>query len=269
MATGLVLIGLGQATRLFPFLSKADKEYTGRIRLGYSTDTYDAEGKSISTESTDYPEKSELENILSRFEGTIEQIAPPFSAKKHQGRPLYTLARKKQDTPQKKTSVVVHSFLLTDYSPPFIDFKVTCSSGTYIRSLAHDLGQLLGCGAHLYALERTAINDFSIDKSRDLEQLKDMCEEGTFHHFLIPMEQLVPEFPMIILKEKGVMLAKNGNDILPDTIQQIVFQDNQDPSPEIFRLFDEQKKILAYARKIPNSQGFHPFLVLNTINKSE
>jgi len=267
MATGLMLIGLGQATRLFPFLSKADKEYSGRIRLGFSTETYDAEGKPISSESNDYPEESFVSESLTQFEGKILQIAPPYSAKKHKGRPLYTLARETKDIPQKKTNVVIHYFRLVEYTPPFIGFKVKCSSGTYIRSLAHELGQVFGCGAHLCSLDRTSIGKFSVSESRSLEELKHLLAEGKTVQFLIPMAELIPEFPKIILNEKESSQARNGNDILVDSIQQMNQSDDTVPYPEIFRLFDPEDNLLAYAKINPNGRSIHPFLVLDDVKR--
>lgn len=268
LATGLLLIAVGKATRLFPFYSKHDKLYRGRIRLGFSTDTYDAEGKPTSSEIKSYPEKKRVEQSMHEFLGKIDQVPPPYSAKKHQGRPLYAYARqnKRIDTPPAK--VVIHSFQLLAYDPPHIDVTVHCSSGTYIRSLAHDLGQILGCGAHLAGLQRTAIGPFLLEKSYLLEDLEALIHENNYEPFLIPLESLLPEMSKIILKQSGTNLAQNGNTVFAENIRTVIPPDvlssHIQTGDQIFRLFSPDGKLIAFARKESEKNGLHPFLVIDT-----
>jgi len=268
LATGLLMIAVGKATRFFPFYLKTDKTYRGRIRMGFSTDTYDAEGKSTSPKSNAYPDKKRLKMSMNAFLGEIDQIPPLYSAKKFKGQPLYAYARQNKQIDAQPARVVIHSFQLLDYKPPHIDVNVRCSSGTYIRSLAHDLGQALGCGAHLSQLERTAIGSFSIDESYHLEDLKSLIHENKIETFLIPLESLLPEISKIILKESGKTLAQNGNMIFAENIQRVIPPDmtSSDIKTEdqIFRLFSPEGRLIAFARKDSGKNGLHPFLVIDT-----
>ena len=267
-ATGLLIIAVGKATRLFPFYSKQDKSYAGRMRLGFSTDTYDLEGKPSSPESKAFPVRKRLELAMRGFLGEIDQIPPPYSAKKHKGLPLYVYARQNKEIEAKPAKVTVHSFKLLSYEPPLLDIKIRCSSGTYIRSLAHDLGQTLGCGAHLVSLERTSVGSFSVDNSFHLEDLNALTRQNQYEKFLIPLEGLLPEMSKVILKESGKTKAQNGNTIYAEHIQKLIPPDR--PSSDIksedriFRLFSSDGKLIAFARKTSENNGLHPFLVIDT-----
>ncbi|UCE21732.1 MAG: tRNA pseudouridine(55) synthase TruB [Candidatus Aminicenantes bacterium] len=267
LATGLVVVAVGKTTRLFPFYSKKDKTYTGRMRLGFTTDTFDSTGKPTSTEPKKLPQKAEVLKAMKKFVGEIEQIAPPYSAKKYKGKPLYELVRKNKKFELRPSQISIHFFDLVNYTPPELEFRVGCSSGTYIRSLAHDLGLRLGCGAHLSELNRTTVGNFHMDDSLDLDKIKQLNSQGQIEEFLIPLELLLPEFPKIILNERGSTLAKNGNKISSENIQKI-FQDESTPQEDyqekeaIFRMFTLEGEFLALAKKIPEKDHFHPFLVI-------
>jgi len=267
LATGLMVIGVGKATRFFPFFSKVNKLYKGRIQLGVSTDTYDSLGNPTSHETKEWPEKNKILEVIKKLEGEINQIPPPFSAKKYKGKPLYKLARKKKEVKLKPTKVFVYFFNLKKYYPPFLDFEVKCSSGTYIRSLAHDLGQILGCGAHLSGLTRTEVGTLKLADTFSLEEIKNLADKGKMGNFLIPLESLFPQFPKIILKDGGSTLAKNGSMVFPDNILRVIHQDSsQTTAPKekeiIFRLFNREGKLLALAKKEPDKNSLHPFLVI-------
>lgn len=269
MVTGLLIVAIGRATRLFPFFSKVDKVYRGQIRLGYSTDTFDSQGQLTSQEKKDYPSEHRLLQMMKRFEGEIEQVPPPFSAKKYKGKPLYTLARKKKAFELKTSRVFVHFFRLISYNPPFLDFTVKCSSGTYVRSLAHNLGEALGCGAHLSQLVRTMVGDFDLRQAFSLQDLRRCVQDGNTDRLLLPLEILLPEFPKVVLKESGSDLAKNGRCIFREDILNIFPQDSSflDLSKEkeiIFKLFSMEGKLLAFGRRVPEREGIHPFLVIDS-----
>jgi tRNA pseudouridine55 synthase len=269
LATGLMLLALGKATRLFPFLSKLDKIYEGLIRLGFATDTYDSAGKPTATEAKNYPLKDNLLKAMKKFEGDIQQLPPPYSAKKYKGKPLYLLARGKKEFELRPSKVFVHFFQLRKYNPPILKFKVKCSSGTYIRSLANDLGQDLGCGAHLSELTRTDVGNFNLNESHSLGEIKGLKKAGKTAEFLIPLESLLPEFPKIILKERGSVLAKNGNLISPEDIQKVILDESSKAgiSPrgeKVFRMFSLEGKLLALAKEVSEKQCFHPFLVIDS-----
>ena len=273
MATGLLLIAVGRATRLFSFFSKLDKAYSGEILLGRSTDTYDAEGAFTSPpfpEDADWPELENLERAMRSFEGTIDQLPPPYSAKKHKGQPLYKLARARQPTPRSPSEVTVHAFRYEVYEPPRIRFHVRCSSGTYIRSLAHDLGQALGCGAHLSALVRDEVGGYRLQQAHTLEDIAVKNASNRVREFLIPIEELLDNYPRLILTEEGGALARHGNRISPQHIARI-YESEEAGSKEIgqredrlFRLFSQDGHLIALARKPDDGGGLHPYLVIDS-----
>lgn len=269
LATGLMMIAVGKATRLFPFFSRADKVYKGRIKLGFSTDTYDSFGKLTSEVTNEYPDKKLLLKLIEKFKGEITQVSPPFSAKKYKGKPLYALARQNKEFKLKTSKIFIHFFHLLNYKPPLIDFKVKCSSGTYIRSLAHDLGQNLECGAHLSQLTRTEVGNFNIKDCFTIDKTKKLAQENKIEEFLIPLELLLPEFPKIILKETGSALVKNGSMIFHDNILKVVYpraslSNITKERENIFRMFSHEGKLLAFAEKIPEKKCLHPFLVFDS-----
>lgn len=268
LATGLLLLAVGKATKLFPFFSKENKVYSGQIRLGYSTDTYDALGNPISDEKTSFPDRKALAKAMSTFVGKMEQIPPPYSAKKLEGKPLYKWARAKKAILLKPSPVVVYSFDLKGYSPPFLDFEARCSSGTYIRSLAHDLGQSLGCGAHLAKLRRLAVGGYHISTSHSLERVERLAQEGKIAEFLLPLEALFQEFPKIILKESGVRQLQRGKAMPAENIFKMlkpgpVLQPADREREEICRLFSLEGRFLALAKKDDARKGLIPFLLLS------
>ena len=268
LATGLMIMAVGKATRLSSFFLKADKIYQGRIKFGYSTETYDSWGTPTSSEIKELPDKDKILEVMKKFEGPISQTPPAFSAKKYQGKPLYKLARKKKEFKLRPSQVFIHSFHSKGYDPPFLDFEVKCSSGTYIRSLAHDLGQILGCGAHLSELTRTESGCFKLSDALSLEEIKKLNESGKIMDCLIPIESLLPEFPKAVLKESGAALARNGNLIFPEDILRVVqqnsFQNSAIKEKEvILRLFCLEGKLIGLAKKDPHQNTLHPFLVFN------
>ncbi len=273
MATGLLLVAAGKATRLFSFYSKLDKIYRGQIRFGFATNTYDADGTPSTAENTNYPSDDTLIHKMADLVGKIEQIPPLFSAKKFKGKPLYVFARKDQDVKLKPVQIQIHYFRLVSYDAPFLEFEVSCSSGTYIRSLAHDLGQSVLCGAHLSQLERTAIGNFNILSSTTLVALEKIAQENKIEEILIPLGSVLPELPQIVLNEEGVTLAKNGNMIFAKHIHALApesfnFPKTQTKPPPICRLFNPEGRLLALGKWLPDKDGLHPYLVIDS-NESE
>lgn len=274
LATGLMVVAVGKATRLFPFYSKKDKIYTGRIRLGFSTDTYDSAGERTSKKNPDLPSREKLLNTMKKFEGKIQQVVPPYSAKKYKGKPLYALARGNKEYELKTCQVTIHFFELNEYIPPYLQFKVGCSSGTYIRSLANDLGQTLSCGAHLSELFRTELGDFRIEQSFSLDKIKTLTKEGKIEEFLIPIEFLLSEFPKVILEERGAVLARNGNMVPDANVKKIIHHKSlvnfyKEEEESVFRMFSLEGRFLALAKRDPDKSHFHPFLVIDTADESE
>jgi tRNA pseudouridine55 synthase len=178
-ATGLLLLTLGQATRLTRFLVHAPKVYEGTIRLGVATDTYDASGRVVSEASAASVDESAVDRAMLRFVGTYQQTLPAYSARKVQGVKLYELARRGEPVPESSKEVTVWEFArLGSLDADRFPFRVSCSSGTYARSLAHDLGSDLGCGAHLESLRRTEVGPFRLADAREIEEIASRLERG-------------------------------------------------------------------------------------------
>lgn len=269
-ATGLLVIAVGKATRLFPFYLKTDKSYTTQIKLGVATDTYDLTGKSTTEkDSPSLPNKLRILKTMQTFIGEQLQVPPLYSAKKFKGKPLYVHARENKKIELKPCRVTIHEFELKDFNVPYLECFVRCSSGTYIRSLAHDLGQKLGCGAHLTQLQRTSIGPFLLENCFHLDHIAELVLSKNFNKFLIPLESVLPEYPKIVLTEFGAKLARNGNMILPENILNIYglpeSKGINDPDHEpMFRLFSPDGELLALAKTQHQKSGLHPFLVIDT-----
>lgn len=269
-ATGLLVIAVGKATRLFPFYLKTEKSYTAQIKLGLATDTYDLYGKPKTEEgSSSLPNKSKILKSIEQFKGEQLQVPPIYSAKKLKGKPLYVHARENREIELKPCPVYIHEFELKKYHPPYLDCFIRCSSGTYIRSLAHDLGQKLECGAHLTLLQRTAIGLFHLEDSLHLDAIAKLASSNDFNKFLIPLESVLPEYPKIVLTEFGAKLARNGNMIIPENILSIYGMPKSkgkfEPGHEqLFRLFSPDGELIAFAKTQQNKSGLHPFLVMDT-----
>jgi tRNA pseudouridine55 synthase len=211
-ATGVLPLVIGKATRLAQFYTRNDKVYEGTIEFGHSTTTYDADGDAVSEHVTVILDRAELDRMMDRFRGPIEQTPPAVSAKKIGGRPAYELVRKNQPVELKPISVEVYSLELLRVEGAEADVRIHCSAGTYLRSIAHDAGQAMGCGAFLKALRRTASGDFKIDSARTLEQLAAMAAEGSLDDALIPAVEMLPDFPMELVDGITAGQIRNGRD---------------------------------------------------------
>src|SRR5215813_6144720 len=197
LATGVLVLLLGKATRLVQFYSSRRKRYTAGFRFGFATDTYDSEGQAQGTDSPPSLHRGGLEKLASERIGLFQQMPPAFSAKKIHGRPAYELARKNQPVALKPVEVELFEYRLTEIEGSLARFVVECSSGTYIRSLAHEMGQQVGCGAHLTEICRTAVGEFSLAQALKLEDLAEAARNGKLEDCLIKLEHLLPNFPSV------------------------------------------------------------------------
>ncbi|MDX1522559.1 MAG: tRNA pseudouridine(55) synthase TruB, partial [Anaerolineae bacterium] len=179
LATGVLLVCLGQATRLIEYVQAGRKKYRGTIRFGQSTDTLDADGQFIDQRDPSHLTEAQLQAILPQFQGEIEQIPPVFSALKKAGQPLYKMARAGQTVELAPRPVVIEALEWVTWQPPDLTLDITCSPGTYIRSLARDLGQMAGTGAHLLSLTRTENGGRSITDAVTLDQLEQAGSHGS------------------------------------------------------------------------------------------
>ena len=211
-ATGVLPLVMGRATRLAQFYTRNDKIYEGVIHFGYSTDTYDADGQATSPVQDVRLDRDAVEGVLQKFRGAFSQVPPPVSAKKIAGRPAYEMARKQLPVELKPVDVEVYSLDLICVEGCEAEVRVHCSAGTYLRSIAHEAGQALGCGAFLKSLRRTASGDFKIDAARTLDQLAKLAQAGRFADALIPAAQLLPEFPAEMVDALTAGQIRNGRD---------------------------------------------------------
>ncbi|MFH1032688.1 MAG: tRNA pseudouridine(55) synthase TruB [Chloroflexota bacterium] len=209
-ATGVLPICLGQATRVTEFFHDMPKVYRAEIELGTSTDTYDATGRIVQQGDLSQITRTQLESALSHFRGEIEQIPPMYSAAKHQGKPLYKLARAGVSVERKSRPAKIYNLELLDFELPLVKIEVTCGKGVYIRSLAHDLGQALGCGAHLKSLIRLKYGNFDIDNAITISQLEDAFSYGYWQNFIHPVDSVLLDWTAMVLSENTELDIKNG-----------------------------------------------------------
>ena len=211
-ATGVLPLVIGRATRLAQFFTRNDKVYEGVIHFGYSADSYDMDGAATSPETPVTLDRQALESVLDQFRGEIQQVPPPVSAKKVAGRPAYELARKGQAVELEPVTVNIYELELVDAAGCEATVLLHCSAGTYVRSIAHDAGQALGCGAFLKSLRRTSSGDFTIERARTLEELAVLAHEGRLQDALIPAAELLPAFPAELVDAITAGHIRNGRD---------------------------------------------------------
>lgn len=212
MATGVLPLVVGRATRLAQFFQRNDKKYDAVIRFGLTTDSYDREGSITATHSDFELSRGGLENALEAYRGTFMQTPPPVSAKKVNGVPAYKLARKKAPVELEAVEITVHSIELREITNDMARILVHCAAGTYVRSIAHDLGLRLGCGAILDRLRRTASGDFSEEQARTLDDLDLLTDHGRLAEALIPAARLLPDMPAEIVDALTAGQIRQGRD---------------------------------------------------------
>lgn len=212
MATGVLPLVIERATRLAQFYLRRDKRYEAVIRFGYTTDSYDREGEVTSPVVDVTLDRGQVEEALGSFRGTLLQTPPAISAKKIGGTPAYKLARKNVPVEMKPVEVTIHSLELVECSGNEARLKVHCSGGTYLRSLAHDLGQKLGCGGIVQELRRTASAEFEVEQARTLAELEALSREGRLSEALIPSARLMPEFPGEVVDAITAQQIRQGRD---------------------------------------------------------
>jgi len=274
LATGVLVVALGRATRLARFYAGRRKRYSCAVRFGFSTDTYDADGKSLSPDSAPILVEDELAGMAKQFVGRIQQVPPSFSAKKVGGRPAHELARKHKPVNLEPVEVDVYQFRLTGVEGSLARFVVECGAGTYIRSLANDLGKLHGSGAHLSEIVRTAVGEFTLDQAIPLEDLAADVKAGNFASRVIRLENLLPDLPratVLPIIEKRIRHGAKFN-LPPAQIQpgrSSIPQgapaelDSGDWKPSRLRVFNQQGHLIAIAEPVV-PRTYQPVLVLET-----
>jgi len=267
MATGVLPLVVGNFTRLAQFYLHSEKCYEGTIRFGFSTDTYDAEGDPISPPQDVSLDKEKLEVVAAKFRGAMEQVPPPFSAKKIKGVPAYKLARKHQEVILKPVQVEIKELEILSVNKDRVQFRAQVASGTYMRSVAHDMGRILGCGAHLEVLRRTAVSEFRLAEACTLEVLAHAAGNSDVERtpssaggsvpsedldqYFVHARKLLPEFPSVAADETTAARIRAGRTVnLPEfsRARQV-------------KVFVGQSSLIAIATRVAGTL-FHPKIVL-------
>lgn len=254
IATGVLPLVIGRATRLAQFYTRSDKVYEGTVRFGWATKTYDRAGETIGEVCEPRIGREELESALQRFRGEFLQTPPPVSAKKVGGRRAYELARKEIEVELAPAPVNVYELRVLELEGARAKLRVHCSGGTYIRSIAHDLGIALGCGAHLAELRRVGSGEFEIGGARGLEALETLAGEGRLGEALIRMGQLMPQLPAVLVDEVTAMQIRQGRNFHASPFRA-------QPAAQFAKAIDSQGELIAVGEAVlPNV--YHPAVVL-------
>lgn len=245
-ASGVLVILIGPAVRLSEYVSASDKRYQAVVHLGTTTDTYDADGRIISTAPVNVTE-SEFQAELQKFVGEIEQVPPPYSAVKVHGRKAYEMAREGEEIDLQPRKINVYSLELLEWAVPEAVIDVYCSSGTYVRSLAHDLGTAMGCGAHLVGLRRTKSGRFTLRDAVPLRKLRDAFDDGNWYQFLIPAAEALSDWPSLELTTKQVDDIRHGHRVSADLA-----------AGKMVRGISEQGELVALLEHVPDTNEWQP-----------
>ncbi len=220
-ATGLLPLCFGEASKTTAFLLDATKAYRAEARLGQATATGDPEGEVVESGPVPTVSAEAIETVLAGLTGDIEQVPPMYSALKHEGKPLYELARQGITVPRKARPVTIHALELVEWSPPRLVFDVVCSKGTYVRTLAEDIAGALGTVAHLTALRRLRVGPFDAAGMVALDTLEAAAEAGSLKDHLLPVDAGLPDWPLVTLDTAGARAFRHGNPAVPPTGPQL------------------------------------------------
>jgi tRNA pseudouridine55 synthase len=275
LATGVLVVALGRATRLARFYTGRRKRYSCAVRFGFETDTYDADGEALGPDKAPALNAEEIAAYAAQFLGKIQQTPPAYSAKKIQGRPAHELARKNKPVKLEPVAVEVFEFRLTSVEGSVARFAVECGAGTYIRSLAYDLGKLQGCGAHLAEITRTAVGEFTLDDAHSLAELEQDAKAGRLLERVIPLEKLLTDLPrttVLPIVEKRVRHGAKFNVTLAhiqpglaNAAQNAPAQlDSGDWTPSRLRVFNQQGQLIAIAEPVV-PRTYQPLVVLEAM----
>lgn len=251
MATGVLPLVLGRMTRLCQFYNESEKTYEGTVRLGFATDTYDADGEPAGPSQAVKVTLEEVESFVASFVGVIQQVPPPFSAKKIQGVPAYKLARRKQQVELQPVQVEVREFVISSVEGDLVPFRCRVSSGTYVRCLAHELGQKLGVGAHLASLRRTAVAEFTVEQSHSLDEIAEAAAHSRIDGLLVHARRVLPQIPSVTATDEDVAKIRHGRSVnLPEMSRS-----------RWVKVFAGQADLVCLATRVAGTL-FHPKVVL-------
>ena len=258
LATGVLPLVLGSLTRIAQFYTASEKSYEGVIRFGFATDTYDAQGEPTGAAQEVTFSLAKVREVALRFEGVIEQMPPPFSAKKIQGVPAYKLARKQKEVVLKPVQVEIKQFEILSVAGDRAEFRARVASGTYMRSVAHEMGQQLGCGAHLDSLRRTAVAEFELAEAHTLEELQQAVAAGSAEELFVHPRKLLPQFPAVTATDEAAALIRSGRAINLLELSRA----------RQVKVFQGQTDLIAIATRVAGTL-FHPKIVLAAIPEPE
>jgi len=262
-ATGVLPVSVGKATRFAQFYLKSRKAYEGTIRFGFSTDTYDTTGQPTSESSSVVLDRDILEKIFREFTGRLMQTPPPFSAKHVGGVRAYELARQQKPVSLAPVEVEIYALELLGIERQDVQFAVECSGGTYVRSLAHDLGQKVRCGAFLAGLRRTGVAEFKESQAVTLDRLAAAAEEERIENCLVPLEALLPEFPELVVRGRQEVGVRHGHafELAQSTRASRGANAGCSPVAALLKILNGERRLIAVARHVDGSV-YHPDLVL-------
>jgi tRNA pseudouridine55 synthase len=253
MATGVLPLVAGNLTRLAQFYTSSEKKYEGTIRFGFATDTYDAEGEAVGEHQQVSLDLDRLRLLAAKFQGVIEQMPPPFSAKKIQGVPAYKLARKKKEVVLAAVQVEIKEFEILSCEGDCATFRAQVASGTYMRSVAHDLGREVGCGAHLASLRRTRVADFDLTDAHTLEQIDALTRLEAWDELFIHPRKLLSQMPSVTATDDMAARIRSGRSVnLPDFSRA-----------KQVKVFQGQRELIAIATRVAGTL-FHPGIVFSS-----
>ena len=248
-ASGVLVVLVGPAVRLSEYISASDKRYQAIIRLGERTDTFDGEGEVIQRSPVEITEEQIIE-ALTKFEGTVEQVPPAYSAKKINGKKAYELARKGEEFELEPKEIDVYHLELLEWDTPEAIVDVYCSSGTYVRALANDLGDVLGCGGHLVGLRRTKSGEFALRDAIQLRKLKEAFKYGDWYKYLIPAAEALGDWPSRELSFEEVDLVRHGH--------RIPVEKEPEKPEQWVRAISQQGELVALLEYLPDQKEWQP-----------
>lgn len=254
MATGVLPLVTGSLTRLAQFYTASEKTYEGTVRFGFATNTYDADGEPTTTPQTVSLRPEEVEAVAGRFRGVFEQTPPPFSAKKINGVPAYKLARQQKEVALKPVQVEIKEFVILGVELDRARFRARVASGTYMRSVAHEMGRELVCGAHLEALRRTSVSEFNLEDAHTLEEVASAAAAGgsnALDNLFIHPRKLLPQFPSVTADEATVARIRSGRTVNLSELSRA----------RQVKVFSGQRELIAIATRVAGTL-FHPKIVL-------
>jgi tRNA pseudouridine55 synthase len=261
-ATGVLPVSVGKATRFAQFYLKSRKSYSGAIRFGHSTDTYDSTGRATSEDQPVSLDRATLDKLFQEFTGRLMQTPPPFSAKHVGGVRAYELARQQKPVSLEPVEVEIYALELLGVAGPDVDFAVECSGGTYVRSLAHDFGERLRSGAYLADLRRTGVAEFKESQAVTLERLAEAAGQKKVESCLVPLEALLPEFPELIVRGRQEVGVRHGHAFeLAQSMRAGRGGTGLSPVAALLKILNPERRLIAVARHVQGSV-YHPHLVL-------